>query len=275
MPTRSIFDRLPSLVSSLVLRDRRALLEPLFELAERCPMMTGESAGSFASGGSAYDIPRFRFQGPHAEHDPLRIGLFAALHGDEPAGAETLVRWLVELAAEPWRVTGYDLTIYPVCNPTGLDDNTRHNRAGRDLNREFWRRSDQPEIAILERELIAGRFDGIITLHSDDTSEGLYGYAHGRLLNEALLKPALRASERVLPRNRAPMIDGFEASEGLIHRCFEGVLSAPHQQRPQPFDLIFETPALAPIELQIDATIVALEALLDEYRVFLAHSINL
>jgi murein peptide amidase A len=256
-------------------RDQRALFRPLHERAERCPELTAGTAGAFVSEDVTHDIHRFRFQGPRAEHDPLRIGLFAALHGDEPAGAEALVRWLAELADEPWRATGYDLTVYPVCNPTGFADNTRHNRAGLDLNREFWRKSAQPEVAILERELTAGNFDGIITLHSDDTSEGLYGYAHGRLLNEALLKPALRASERVLPRNRAPVIDGFEASEGLIHRCFEGVLSAPVQQRPQPFDLIFETPALAPIDLQIEATVIALETVLDEYRVFLAHSINL
>ena len=256
-------------------RSPRALLDPLLERAGRCPALTGGPAGAFVSQGETHEIARFRFQGPKAEHDPLRIGLFAALHGDEPAGAEALVRWLTELTDEPWRATGYDLTVFPVCNPTGYTDGTRHNRAGLDLNREFWRRSTQPEIEILERELTTGRFDGIITLHSDDTSEGLYGYAHGRLLNEALLKPALRASERVLPRNRAATIDGFEASEGLIHHCFEGVLSAPAQQRPQPFDLIFETPALAPIDLQVSATIIAIETLLDEYRVFLAHSINL
>lgn len=266
---------MPSVLTEPPSRDVRALLDPLFKLAERCPELTGGTAGTFFSGGNTHDLSRFHFRGPRAEHDPLRIGLFAALHGDEPAGAHALVTWFTELVAEPARVTGYDLTIFPVCNPTGFADNTRHNHAGFDLNREFWRHSTQPEVAILERELTVGKFDGIITLHSDDTSHGLYGYAHGRLLNEALLKPALRASERVLPRNRAAMIDGFEASEGLIHRCFDGVLSAPHQQRPQPFDLIFETPALAPLELQVDATIVAIETLLDEYRVFLAHSINL
>ncbi|MDF3059677.1 MAG: peptidase [Rariglobus sp.] len=266
---------MPSSAVTPVLRDTRALLDPLLKRAEHCPALTAGAAGSFLSEGGSHEIVRFRFKGPHAEHDPLRIGLFAALHGDEPAGAEALVKWMTELVDEPWRVTGYDLTVIPICNPTGFEANTRHNHAGLDLNRQFWQRSSQPEITILERELIAGNFDGIITLHSDDTSAGLYGYAHGRLLNEALLKPALRASERVLPRNRAAMIDGFEASEGLIHRCFEGVLSAPPQQRPQPFDLIFETPALAPVELQVDATIVALETLLDEYRVFLAHSINL
>jgi len=256
-------------------RSPRALFGPLLERVEQGGALTAGVAGTFVSQGETHEIARFRFQGPKAEHDPLRIGLFAALHGDEPAGAEALVRWLVELTDEPWRATGYDLTVFPVCNPTGFADGTRHNRAGLDLNREFWRRSVQPEVEVLERELTTGRFDGIITLHSDDTSEGLYGYAHGRLLNEALLKPALRASERVLPRNRAAVIDGFEASEGLIHRCFEGVLSAPAQQRPQPFDLIFETPALAPLDLQVSATIIAIETLLDEYRVFLAHSINL
>jgi murein peptide amidase A len=258
-----------------VSRDPRALLGPLFELAGRCPMLDAGVAGTFSTQDGTHEISRFRFTGPKAEHDPFHIGIFAALHGDEPAGAEALVRWLAELVAEPWRVTGYTLTVFPVCNPTGYAANTRHNHAGLDLNREFWRQSEQPEVAILERELFVGNFHGIITLHSDDTSEGLYGYAHGRWLNEALLKPALRASERVLPRNRAAVIDGFEASEGLIHRCFDGVLSAPARQRPQPFDLIFETPALAPLDLQIDATLVALETLLDEYRVFLAHSINL
>lgn len=264
-----------TLLATPAARDQRALFRPLLELAGRCPALQADRVGEFDARGETHGIFRFRFRGPKAEHDPLRIGLFAALHGDEPAGAEALVRWLAELAAEPWRATGYDLVVFPVCNPTGYADGTRHNHAGLDLNREFWRGSAQPEVAILERELAAGNFDGIVTLHSDDTSDGLYGYAHGRLLNEALLKPALRASERILPRNRSAMIDGFEASEGLIHRCFEGVLSAPRGQRPQPFDLIFETPALAPLELQIQATLVAIETVLEEYRVFLAHSINL
>jgi protein MpaA len=251
------------------------LLAPLLELAGRCPALEAGVAGRFASQDRDYSLHRFRFCGPKAEHDPLRIGLFAGLHGDEPAGAEALVRWLHELAEEPWRATGYELTVFPVCNPTGYEDNTRHNRAGLDLNRQFWRRSAQPEVALLEREITAGKFDGLISLHSDDTSEGLYGYTHGRLLNEALLKPALRASERVLPRNSSAQIDGFAASEGLIQRCFEGVLSAPSHQRPQPFDLIFETPALAPLESQVHATLLAIETVLVEYRVFLAHSINL
>ena len=260
------------LTPSSVLCDLRALLGPLLELAEHSPELMGSMAGTFYSRDRRYGIPRFVFKGPHAEHDPIRLALFAGVHGDEPAGCAALVRLLCDLVQDPALATGYDLSVYPVCNPTGFEDNTRSNRAGLDLNREFWRDSIQPEVVILENELRAHRFDGIITLHADDTSEGLYGYAHGRLLNEALLKPALRASEQVLPRNRSGVIDGFEAEEGVIHRCFEGILSAPREQRPQPFDLIFETPALAPHELQVLACVAALETIFGEYRGFIAHA---
>ena len=255
-----------------VSRDLRALFGPLFELAEHSQELTGTMAGIFSAQERRYGIPRFVFEGPKAEHDPIRLGLFSGVHGDEPAGCAALVRLLCDLVNDPSRAAGYDLVVYPVCNPTGFEDGTRANRGGLDLNREFWRGSTQPEVVILENELRAHRFGGIITLHADDTSEGLYGYAHGRVLNEALLKPALRASERVLPRNRSRVIDGFEAEEGVIHRCFEGVLAAPAEQRPRPFDLIFETPALAPHEMQVLACVAALETIFGEYRGFIAHA---
>jgi len=53
------------------------------------------------------------------------------------------------------------------------------------------------------------------------------------------------------------------------------VLSAPPEQHPKPFDLIFETPALAPLELQVQAAVSALHTILDEYRGFIAQSQNI
>jgi hypothetical protein len=253
-------------------RDLRALLGPLFDLAEQCPEVIGSVAGTFTSHGRRYGVPRFLFVGPSSGQAPIRIGLFAGVHGDEPAGCEALVRLLLALAANPGRAEGYDLVVYPVCNPTGYEDGTRHNRDGKDINREFWRSSVQPEVQILERELRENRFDGIITLHADDTCAGLYGYAHGRTLNEALLRPALRASEVLLPRDSRGAIDGFAATEGILCDCFHGVLSAPADQHPQPFDIIFETPALAPLALQAGAAVLALNAILDEYRGFIAQA---
>jgi murein peptide amidase A len=256
-------------------RDLRALLGPLLELAEECVDVIGSMAGTFTLDGRRYGIPRFLFAGPKAAHDPIRLGLFAGVHGDEPAGCEALARFLADLAGRPEVAAGYDLVIYPVCNPTGYEDGTRANRAGADLNREFWRSSPHPEVRILERELRAHRFHGLVTLHADDTCSGLYGYAHGRLLDEALLRPALAAAARFLPCDPRARIDGFTASESVLRDCFGGVLSAPPDQSPQPFDLIFETPALAPHDRQVEAAVAALHSILGEYRKFIAYAQDL
>jgi murein peptide amidase A len=232
-------------------------------------------AGAFAVGDRRYSIPRFSFFGPPTSGPQKRIGLFALVHGDEPAGAYALLKLLQTLGNQPDLAAGYDLVCYPVCNPTGFEDDTRYNRAGFDLNREFWRGSSQPEVVILEQELATQGFDGIVALHADDTSAGLYGYAHGRVLNENLLVPALRASERVLPRNRGGIIDGFRAADGIICECFTGVLAPPPAQKPRPFEIIFETPALARLEEQVAAAAIALETILTEYRGFIAYAADL
>ena len=252
--------------------DAGALLAPLRTLAGRRRELEAGTAGGFVHGTTDYEIARFRFVGPAAGHEPIRLGIFAGVHGDEPAGCHALVRFLTALAAEPGRAAGYDLTVYPVVNPTGFEDRTRANRAGRDLNREFWRLTAQPEVIILEDELRAGRFDGLITLHSDDTCEGLYGYSHGRTLDEMLLRPALAAAECVLPRDCRDRIDGFAAREGVICECFKGILAPPPEQTPQPFNLIFETPASAPLEQQVIAAVAALDTILANYRGFIAHA---
>jgi hypothetical protein len=245
------------------------------DLADRSSSVVVTDAGSFWQEERRYTIPRISFSGPRTGVPQKRIGLFALVHGDEPAGAFALLELLQKLAGEPALAAGYDLVCYPVCNPTGFEDGTRHNRAGFDLNREFWRGSRQPEVLILERELAAQGFDGIVALHADDTSEGLYGYALGRVLNENLLVPALRASERVLPRNRGGVIDGFRAADGIICDCFHGVLAPPPDQRPRPFEIIFETPALALLESQVAAAAIALETILTEYRGFIAYAADL
>jgi Zinc carboxypeptidase. len=253
-------------------RDLRALLEPLVALGDLGASVQVSFAGVFDFEDTPYVIPRVVFNGPSASHDPIRLAIFGGLHGDEPASVLGPIAFLERLAAEPERATGYELAVYPLLNPVGYERDTRVNGAGLDLNRQFWRGSIQPEVRAVERELTRTRFDGLITLHADDTCEGVYGYTRGHVLNEALLEPALRSASYIIPRDRRPVIDGFLARDGKIEACFEGVLSAPAGQRPRPFDLIFETPALSPIDKQIEAMVTALDTILDEYRVFLAYA---
>ena len=252
----------------------RRLYWPFLGLAETCRHIIGTVAGTFQAGEQRYTIPRFTVLGP-AGAAQKRIGIFALVHGDEPAGTAALLLLLQTLAANPALATGYDIVVYPVCNPTGYEDGTRHNRGGLDLNREFWHGSTQPEVQILEEELRAQGFDGIIALHADDTCHGLYGYTHGRVLNENLLLPALRASSAVLPLDHRPTIDGFAAKESLICDCFAGVLAPPPGQKPRPFEIIFETPAHALAEQQAAAAHLALLSILENYREFMAYAQDL
>ena len=115
----------------------------------------------------------------------------------------------------------------------------------------------------------------MIALHSDDTSDGLYGFVQGPDLSKDLLRPALWAAENVLPRNHRGIIDGFQADRGLIQHGYPGVLSAPPEFRPAPFDLTFETPQGAPIDLQVAAYVAALTSILAEYRTLMATGQNI
>lgn len=220
-------------------------------------------------------LPRYLFIGPKGGDDPIRLGLFAGVHGDEPEGVHALIRLLTLLEEQPESARGYCLFVYPICNPTGFEDNTRNSRSGYDLNREFWNHSKQPEVLALQHELCTHALDGIISLHSDDTSDGVYGYARGALFTRHLIEPALQRAEEFLPRNQSPNIDGFKARDGIIRDCFQGVLSAPPKIRPRPFEVILETPQAAPQYLQETAFVSALQTLLVEYRKFIAYAANL
>lgn len=252
------------------------LIEELRREAEGSEHLFYSEIGKFHNGGEVYSIPRFCFMGPGPIDEPVRIGIFAAIHGDESETAHAALEFLQRLLKEPERARGYQIYVYPICNPTGVEDNTRHSRGGVDLNREFWKGSKEPEVYYLERELGVLLFQGVIALHADDTTPGVYAYVRGATLTEALASPAIEAAEAFLPRAAGSVIDGFAASEGLIRdQCYDGVLSNPAELHPAPFELIFETPQESPLDLQVEAAVAALDRILLEYRPFLAFGQNL
>src|SRR6516165_5988030 len=120
---------------------------PLDEIARRSsslvanPMRGGALAGAKGTSNIQHStfnepggLPRYVFVGPQDGGEPLRIGVFGGLHGDEPASAFGLVRFVEHLERHPELARGYCLFLYPVCNLTGFRDGTRHARSGRDLN---------------------------------------------------------------------------------------------------------------------------------------------
>jgi len=258
------------------LRERRSvreLIRPVEELARGSQHLFTAHLELAGRLGERVTVPRFLFAGPGSGGASfLRIGIFGGVHGDEESTAVGAIAFLEKLHANPELARGYELFVYPVCNPTGYADDTRWSRNGVDLNRQFWRDSAEPEIILLERQLVNLAFDGIIALHSDDTSEGLYGFVKGHALTRHVLEPALARASSVLPRNFDKTIDNFQANEGIIESGYPGVLSAPPAQHPRPFEIVFETPQLAPLAQQVEAHTLALEEILLRFRAIISEA---
>jgi protein MpaA len=240
----------------------RDTLAPLHKV--KVPWLS-TTLGSWTVGTDDYSLEQYLFVGPCGGGEYYRVGIFAGMHGDETAGVFAAIRFLEELAQHPDLARGYEIYFYPLCNPSGFEDGTRHSRSGRDLNREFWLGSREPEVQLLERQIRTLRFDGLLSLHADNESNGLYAFALGAQVTQHVVEPALRAAEKILPRNRDATIDNFNARNGLIRKGYPGMLCAAPEARPRPFEIVFETPHHADLEKQIEANLVFLRHALDQF----------
>jgi predicted deacylase len=247
----------------------------LERIAAASTSLIANHGANFDLAGETYELPRYLFLGPKGGGETLRIGVFAGIHGDEPEGVHALIRFLTLLDSDPDLAKGYCVFAYPLCNPTGFEDRTRHARSGLDPNREFWRGSREPEVKLLESELVSHCFHGIISLHTDDGSHGFYGFAHGATITRNLIEPALQAAEHFLPRNGDDTIDGFRARNGVIRQSYQGVLRAPPTVRPRPFEITLETPHAPPNYLKEAALVAALRIILERYRELVAYAPDL
>jgi len=245
------------------------LLRNLDAVTETSKHLLSKALRKMDSEGQSYEVCRYIWAGPPAG-DALRLGLFATLNGDEPEGALALKRFISTLEKEPDLARGYVFSIYPLCNPTGFEDGTRLSRSGHALNRLFWTNSLAPEVRFLESEIWMQAFHGIINLRSDESSSGVYGFASGSVLSEALLEPALQAAQAFLPRDRRRQIEGVPARRGMVYAGLynnqEGALRAvPGLNRP-PFEIMLSTPRAASVDLQVAALNAALTSILLEFR---------
>jgi hypothetical protein len=247
-------------------RELRKLLLPLLLEVATSPYLIADSIGMWRIGEERFWMPRFIFQRTQQTKHRIKVGIFAGIHGDEPEAVLGLVDLVRALNTRPEVARDYHLFIYPVCNPGGLVDGTRFSRSGADLNREFWRNSAEPEVRLLESEIRRQQFDGIISLHTDDTSDGVYGFANYGAGTDDLLHQALETAHHALPRCQSKLIDGFMATKAIIRKCYTGVLSAAPEQEPRPWEIVLETPQRAPVRLQRQAFVLAVGMVLARYR---------
>ena len=267
LPSRHV--RIPSDADTLrtqqnEIQDR---LKPLLDLAENSDYLIAGSVGEFMAGEELFQIPRFAFIGPRGGGDTIRLGIFAAIFGDEAEGAEAVIEFLQRLENKPRLATGYHLYVYPVCNPTGFIARTPHNSSGEDLSKHFWRGSSQSEIYYLERELGVLRFQGVISIHARKHLETFVLRANSEILTRDVIYPVIESTQQLAPVSA--LTAGSNTNLPL------DFLTAGDELDPRPFELHLGIPRNAPDRSRINGTVHLLNSVLDTYRSFLSISQNL
>jgi protein MpaA len=246
-------------------RSYEALLEQVHSL--RGEVLDVRAIGGLTHQERIYELVKIVSRQPDSPYAArLPVCLVSGIHGDEADGVLAAVEFARRFARSRELVASYTLTIYPCINPVGFKRMTRENANGKDLNREFFRQSDEEEVRIMERELRAQEFTGFISGHSDYESFGIYAYATGAVLSERLAKPALFQASSVIPINTDPVIDGHPAQLGIINEKFPGSLGPLSKGATEPFDIVIETPNLFALRKRVEAQATAFETILHEYR---------
>src|SRR5688572_3971285 len=75
------------------------ILQPLQALSKSSDFLQSRTLGQVGG----LELPSYLLHGPRGGGDAVRIGLFAGIHGDEPAGPVALSRVAERLSAEPMR----------------------------------------------------------------------------------------------------------------------------------------------------------------------------
>lgn len=194
------------------------------------------------------------------------IYLSAGIHGDEPAGPLAALR-LMEGGAFP---VNRHCIICPALNPGGLAMNTRENRQGADLNRDYILLTC-PETAAHTRWLLSKPVPGLfISLHEDWETHGFYFYEINLVEDDAhRASNLLCAVAAHFPAEIGPEIDGHALrSAGWIFHRAEADLpdSWPEAiwlaKRGCPLSFTFETPSKATLSKRVAAHVAGVRALL-------------
>ena len=196
-----------------------------------------------------------------------RIYLSAGIHGDEPAGPLAMRELLL---ANLWPADA-DLWLCPCLNPTGFPHNQRESSAGLDLNRDYRApRSAEvrAHVAWLNQQ---PNFDLTLCLHEDWEAHGFYVYELNPDQQPSLAESMIAAVREVCPIDPSPLIDGREASEGIIRPHLDPGL---RPDWPEAFYLIqhktrlsytLESPSDFPLPVRVAALVAGVRAALGSF----------
>ena len=150
----------------------------------------------------------------------LRALISAGIHGDEPGGIESILKFLKNSEYSDY-INEWEITLLPCINPYGYEFGTRTNHQGKDLNRLFKLKNPPLEV-IFAQAILETDFKLIIDLHEDNESHGYYLYQTG-LCNkyEKIGLEILNSLEGIMPINLENEIAGSQAHQGVIGKELE------------------------------------------------------
>ena len=256
-------------------RSFRDPVHSLDEIALRSVNLVGKPLPEYECDGRSFYIPRYLFIGPKGGAEPIRVGLFAGTHGDDPEGTTALREFIERLELTPTMATGYCLFLYPLLNPSGYEAGTRETAAGIHIPSQIWKNTGSPEVLHLQSELWMHGFDGIISLKTDCAGSELGIAVGGPIFARHLLGEALQAAQDLLPQvvdSRPEALPKFRAQQ--LKEPNDLIRAAPGL-KPRPFEIVITIPRKAPIFLQKAAVSLVLQTVLSEYRNFIAYGANI
>ena len=150
--------------------------------------------------------------------NPVRALISAGIHGDEPAGVETICSFLESGRYKP-HLDHWEIIILPCINPYGFENNTRENQDNKDLNRLFKVHSPPLEVQLAQSTIKPSYFDLTIELHEDCDSHGYYLFQKSNKPDGLELGfKIIESVKGILPINLNGIIDNMIAEKGVIHR---------------------------------------------------------
>jgi len=226
------------------------------------------SLGEFFYSGRSYHLPKLVFVGPSSGGELIRLGIFAGWEGQEHQNIRVVAEILRLLEAEPALAKGYEISFYPILNPTGLETGSARLRSGKKIWEEVGKGSDEPEIYYLEQELAQKNFNGLIYLANPQAGTSLSAEVRGGNINVDILQPALDEAYTFLTRS---LKSTKEKITTLSHSPWRRTRST----QILPFEVKLNLPDQEPFLVQVISTVFTVKILLEKYREFLAIQPNL
>ena len=200
-----------------------------------------------------------------------RVLISAGIHGDEPAGVETICTFL-ESGKYKSYLNKWDFIILPCINPYGFEHNTRGNHDNKDLNRLFKLDSPPLEVKLTQSVIESSYFNLTLELHEDSDSHGYYLFQKSnKPFGIELGYKIIEAVKEIIPINLNEKIDNVPAEKGLIHRIKNidkmewWPMAGYSLAMKSDYCFTLETPTHLPMHTRVNAHLTAMEKALIEY----------